>query len=189
MSTPLHIRNLRPEDAEAWAVLRREALERYPLAFGATLRDVEQLAEMVRERLASPECSVVFGAYDAVSLVGILGIARETRTKERHKSLIWGLYVTPEHRRRGVGELLLHAAIRQARTWDGVEQVSLSVTETAAEAMRLYERNGFQLWGREPRALHWEGRYVDEIHMVLELGSDVQSDPAPKVRLFPAVLE
>jgi len=176
MSMPLRIRNLGPEDAEAWAVLRREALERYPLAFGATLRDVGQLAEMVRERLASPEYSAVFGAFDAASLVGIVGIVREERTKERHKSVIWGMYVTPQHRRRGVGESLLHAAIRQAQTWKGVEQVSLSVTETAPEAKRLYERNGFQLWGREPRALHWEGRYVDEIHMVLDLGKNGTGD-------------
>ncbi|HKA53073.1 MAG TPA: hypothetical protein VKJ47_05375, partial [Candidatus Binatia bacterium] len=55
--------------------------------------------------------------------------------------------------------------------WPGVEQVQLSVTEVAGEARRLYERNGFQEWGREPRALCWQGRYVTDFHMSLDLRS------------------
>jgi hypothetical protein len=43
------------------------------------------------------------------------------------------------------------------------------VTETASTAKRLYERAGFRSWGREPRALHWKGHFVDEDHLVLEL--------------------
>lgn len=60
-------------------------------------------------------------------------------------------------------------AIQQSRSWAGVEQVHLAVSEVAQEARRLYERNGFQEWGREPRALCWEGRCADESHMVLDL--------------------
>lgn len=79
------------------------------------------------------------------------------------------MYVTAASRRRGVGGKLLDAAIQEASSWPGVEQIHLAVSDVAAEARRLYERAGFQEWGREPRALFWHGRYADEIHMVLSL--------------------
>jgi RimJ/RimL family protein N-acetyltransferase len=65
--------------------------------------------------------------------------------------------------------MLIRAAIEESRSWDGVSQVHLSVTEAADDARRLYERIGFREWGREPRALFWQGVYVDEAHMVLRL--------------------
>jgi GNAT superfamily N-acetyltransferase len=174
MSSRYTIRNLEPSDAEPWAVTRWEALTRHPLAFGATPPEtLPQLADSVRARLASPEQSVIFGAFDGFELVGIVGVVRETGKKERHKSRIWGMYVTESHRRSGLGALLLNAAIQQARSWEGVRLVTLSVTDAADGARNLYERHGFQAWGREPRAIYAEGRYADETHMTLDLDRQI----------------
>ncbi|MBI3976447.1 MAG: GNAT family N-acetyltransferase [Armatimonadetes bacterium] len=164
------MRKLDHDDAEAWATLRREALEAHPLAFGASVPDdAKVLVEFIRTRLASSDESVVFGAFSDVSLVGVVGIARYSGKKERHKALIWGMYVAAGNRRHGIGEILLHTAIQQARSWQGIEQVHLAVSEVASDARRLYERNEFKEWGREPRALCWEGRCADETHMILDL--------------------
>src|SRR5262245_19413419 len=163
------IRRLIPDDAEIWAALRRAALEADPLAFGASIPDTQaDWIQSISTRLSVEE-SAVFGAFSRVSLIGIVGVVRNTGKKERHKSLIWGMYVTAGLRRSGVGEKLLHTAIDQARSWGGVEQVHLAVSEVAADAKRLYERMGFREWGREPRALALEGRSVDESHMILDL--------------------
>ena len=51
----------------------------------------------------------------------------------------------------------------------GVEQVHLSVSEAPDSAKALYARAGFVAWGREPRALRWQGAAVDETHMMLDL--------------------
>src|SRR5262249_18272829 len=153
------VRKLDSDDAEAWASLRQEALEAHPLAFGASIpEDPKTLAESFLTRLTSNEESAVFGAFTGDSLIGIVGVRRNPGGKERHKAFIWGMYVTAGSRRKGVGEMLLRMAIRQARSWAGVEQLRLAVSEVAEEARRLYEMNGFQEWGREPRALCWEGR-------------------------------
>jgi GNAT superfamily N-acetyltransferase len=170
MRASTRVRKLNLDDAEAWASLRREALEAHPLVFGASIPDNPSLlAESVRSRLTASEESTVLGAFDCDAIVGIVGIVRNAGSKERHKSLLWGMYVTPTKRRSGVGELLLRAAIEQARSWRGVELVHLAVSEAAADARKLYERLGFQEWGREPRALCWDGRFADESHMVLDL--------------------
>jgi GNAT superfamily N-acetyltransferase len=164
------IRRLDRGDAEAWAELRREALVSHPLAFGASIPDDPKfLVEFILARMDSTTESAVFGAFANRSMVGIVGIRRDSGKKERHKSSIWGMYVTAGNRRGGIGKMLLHRSIQQARSYLGVEQIHLSVSDVATDARKLYEQNGFQAWGREPHALYWQGCYADETHMILRL--------------------
>jgi GNAT superfamily N-acetyltransferase len=165
----LEIRRLGVEDATALMRLRREALENEPLAFASSVEDDRAASlEFVRTALADKEAQAVFGSFEGGELTGMLGLLRGSKRKQRHTAGIWGMYVASGSRNRGVGRALLEAAIAQARGW-GVRQVQLSVTETALTARRLYESAGFRAWGQEPRALLWEGRFVDEHHLALDL--------------------
>ena len=164
------VRRLGPNDVVAVVALRCEALTLHPLAFSAAPPDdPDLLTQSLRSRLALPAESALFGAFVADTLVGMVGVVRNTGAKERHKALLWGMYVRAQHRRTGAGERLLRSALHQAQAWPGVHQVQLSVTESAQEARRLYERHGFHEWGREPRALCWQGQYVADSHMWLDL--------------------
>jgi GNAT superfamily N-acetyltransferase len=179
MNVALNGRRLRPEDAESLVALRREALEGDPLAFAATIEDDRGLSlEFVRAALADDAEQAVFGQFEGAHLIGMLGVIRESKVKRRHVALIWGLYVAPRARRKGVGRALLAAAIEHARTWFAVDQLQLSVSDTAAAARRLYEATGFRCWGREARALQWEGRFVDELHLVLDLDAPAGAPPS-----------
>jgi len=101
--------------------------------------------------------------------VGALGGRREPGGKASHKAHLWGMYVAPAFRRRGVGAALLRAAIAHARTRPGVAWLEVSVTTAAPEARRLYEAAGFQVWGEEPDALRHAGQSVAALHMGLRL--------------------
>ncbi len=165
----LTLRALVPDDVAALVALRREALTTAPLAFCASVEDDRGLSvEGVRASLAGPGYAV-FGAFEGDALVGMAGVIRQERLKLRHRAAVWGLYVTPRARGRGLGAALLAAAVERARAWPGVAQVQLSVTEAAPEARRLYERAGFRVWGTEPDALEWEGRRYAEHHLLLDL--------------------
>ena len=168
----MKVRSLEPSDADDVIALRREALSSQPLAFGASLDDDRTLApDLLRTSLADADNSGIIGAFDAGALVGMAGVFRPEKLKARHRAMIRGMYVTPAARGRGVGAAILHAAVERARSWPGIAQVHLSVTETSKEATRLYTSAGFREWGVEPRALHWDGRFVAEHHMVLDLAS------------------
>ena len=52
------------------------------------------------------------------------------------------LYVTPQHRRRGIGRALMDAALREARKW-GADSMDIGVDEPDIGARRLYESLGF----------------------------------------------
>ena len=163
------VRALEPGDAEALVVLRREALASHPLAFASSPGDDRGSVEFVRSTLADPASSAVYGAFLAGRLSGMAGVYRPEKVKMRHRAEGWGMSVAPAARGRGAGAALLGAVVEHARAWPGVVQVQLSVSEAAPEAARLYERAGFREWGREPRALCWDGRFVDERHLVLDL--------------------
>jgi ribosomal protein S18 acetylase RimI-like enzyme len=168
MSQPsgsFEIRRLSCDDALAYRALRLESLERHPDAFGASLDDERQMSgdDMI-DRLAR---STVFGAFDAEGLAGTAGWYRMTGDKLSHRGALWGMYVRPRARRRGLGEALVHHVLDDAR--GNVEQIHLTVTTVNEPAHRLYERMGFVSYGLEPRALKVGGDYLDEVMMVCAL--------------------
>jgi GNAT superfamily N-acetyltransferase len=163
------VQRLGPDDAARLVALRREALETDPLAFAASIEDDRGLSlDLVRASLADAAEQAVFGYTTRGRLAGMVGIARGSRVKQRHTATIWGMYVSPDARSGGAGRALLDAAVACARGWR-LAHVQLSVTEAAPVARRMYETAGFRVWGREPRALRWNRRFVDDYHLQMDL--------------------
>jgi RimJ/RimL family protein N-acetyltransferase len=163
------IRALRSADADAFLALRRQALLDAPLAFlSSPADDLGASLAAARAQLRRAPEAVVFGAL-APALVGMVGLYRDRHLKAGHKAHLWGMYVTPAHRRHGLGAALLQTAVTHAREIDGVTRVHLGVSEAAPAARRLYERLGFTVWGTEPDALSHGGETVAEHHMMLRL--------------------
>ena len=166
----IEVRQLNLGDLEALVALRAEALANHPLAFGATSDEDRLLSSRGKEVVADTSGqSVVFGGFEGEVLEGIVGLHQAAGGKRRHKGMVWGMYVRPSARRKGIGHALLEAAIGHARSWPDVRQLQLSVTDAAGEARRLYLSAGFTEWGREPRSLSWQGQVTDESHLVLIL--------------------
>ena len=169
----LEIRILNPTEAGELFRLRRGALLDSPMAFLASPEDDSASSEAaVSGLLKTQRESAVFGARTP-ELVGMLGLHRVTQRKAAHKVNLWGMFVLPAYRGQGVAAQLLDAAIRHARTLDGVTSVHLSVSDSAVAARHLYEKAGFETWGVEPDAIRFEGRSVGECRMRLSLGGSI----------------
>jgi RimJ/RimL family protein N-acetyltransferase len=163
------IRQLDDEDAEAYVELRRQALLDAPGAFTASPEDdLVATVGAVRDQLRRSPDSVLIGAFRE-RLVGTVGLYRDRHLKSAHKTHLWGMYVVPSMRGQGIASRLLASALEHARTLPGVSWVHLSVSSAAPAAQRLYERAGFEVWGREPDALRVGGEALVEHHMALRL--------------------
>jgi ribosomal protein S18 acetylase RimI-like enzyme len=163
------IRKLIEGDVDAFLELRRAALCDVPLAFTASPEDdLVSTPEVFRERIADAPETVIFGAF-VDRLVGVAGLYRERHVKSSHKAHLWGMYVLPDHRGRGIATGLLDSLVSHARSLEGIRSVHLSVTSAAPGAQKLYEREGFWVWGTEPDSLRLDGQAVVEHHMVLDL--------------------
>jgi ribosomal protein S18 acetylase RimI-like enzyme len=167
---PVEIRPLGEGDVAAAVALRREALSDAPLAFAASPEsDYGSDPEAVRARLAEAPDWLSLGAFDGERLVGVAHVSREHGAKARHRASLFGMYVTPSHRRRGVARRLLAAAVDHARAQPGLAWLELGVSETAPGARALYEAAGFVAWGVQPDALRDGGRSASQAHMALDL--------------------
>jgi ribosomal-protein-alanine N-acetyltransferase len=63
---------------------------------------------------------------------------------------ILNLAVQPEARRRGIGASLLRETIAWGRSF-GAEKALLEVRASNLDALRFYQRHGFEMTGRRPR--------------------------------------
>lgn len=161
------LRELTPDDAEAYRPLRLEALRTVPSAFASSFEEESARdPATTRERLRAGAEGATFGAFLDGRLVGTCSIFRLTRLKERHKAYLVGMYVAPAARRTGVGRALVAAVIDRARAMPGLRQVLLGVEAGNGPARALYEAFGFEAFGYERAALLVDGVAYDEVHMV-----------------------
>lgn len=161
------IRALQPQDAAAFQALRLRGLAEEGAAFASSVEEEAgtPIDEVARRLQVKPD-GALFGAFDAGTLVGVIAVQREGMKKLSHKAIIWGVYVAPEARARGVGARLLETALQHAWTTLRVRQVNLGVNTLNRPALRLYKRLGFEVFGTELGALRVNGALHDEHHMV-----------------------
>ncbi|HEX6363334.1 MAG TPA: GNAT family N-acetyltransferase [Albitalea sp.] len=166
----MQIRVLGPHDAVDFQSLRLRALADDPVAFASSYEEERDtpLATVAERLRPLPDCAIV-GAFDGRRLVGLAAWQREELRKLRHKGFVWGVFVAPSHRGRGLARALLEAVIAHARAARGIRQLNLVAHAGNHAAIALYESLGFVVYGREPAAVCVDGMLHDEVHMSLRV--------------------
>jgi ribosomal protein S18 acetylase RimI-like enzyme/predicted enzyme related to lactoylglutathione lyase len=167
------IRQLGAADAAAFKALRLRGLLECPTAF-ASSHD-EEVHQPVAALAACLEADAkgaagVYGAFAVDGqLMAVAGLARETMIKLSHKAALWGMYVAPEWRRRGVAQALVAHMLARAAAEPGLRQVTLGVHAQNEPALALYRSLGFVEWGTERAAAYVDDEPQDETWMVCRL--------------------
>ena len=167
----MHVCALSAFQVPAYRELMLEAYEHAADAFTTTAaeRQAEPETWWAKRIGSSSGTATAFGAWDGGQLVGTVAIEYYTKPKMRHSALVLGMYVTPSHRGRGCGRLLMEAAVAAAQARPEILVLTLTLTEGNEQALRLYQALGFSVWGVEPLAIRTESGIKGKVHMSLAL--------------------
>jgi len=169
----MQISRLTPKEYDQFYALRLESLETCPEEFAtdaeawknASRETINKLLIISDERTDAP----IFGAWEGEMLVGLVGVNHDLRPSVRHKSTLWGLYVTPAHRRQGIGYGLLNEVVKVLKEEPDLRLIRAVVTITSEDALALLKKQGFKVYGQEPEAKQLNGKLYDQVYLWLPL--------------------
>ena len=167
----LMIRQATKTDAQAFRKLRLEALNNHPEAFASDYQaELNKSPEDWEKWVQGDDGNnaIIFLAYVDNQLAGMAGVFRGSFSKTQHNGTIWGVYVSHVYQRQGVGSQLIQSCIEWAQARE-IDLLKLAVVNTNIAAIRFYADCQFQIYGIEPKAIHYNDRYYDELLMVREL--------------------
>jgi ribosomal protein S18 acetylase RimI-like enzyme len=110
---------------------------------------------------------VAFVAVVDGSVVGLCEVRRRGRKAELSHIGVLGISVRKGYRRMGIGEALIRRTLEERKA--KFEVVTLEVFSNNTAAKRLYEKVGFKLYGRLPKAIKRGDEYVDGELMYITL--------------------
>lgn len=141
------IQRLGAEDGDRWKAIRLRSLKADPAAFGSVYDDaVDRSTEEWSAQLNSgPACLVAVRTLgDTREDIGVVrwAVDDDVSTVDAVGAMLLSMWVAPDARGAGVGDMLIEAAATAARE-NGVQRIVLDVTDDNAPAIALYERHGF----------------------------------------------
>lgn len=163
--TPVTIRQLMDADWRLWKDIRLEALQNAPESFGSSLEEESRWTDADFQRVL--KSSYVLGVFTDSALVSVAGFYALDSLKTRHRGVLWGMYTRPGQREKGMAHALMSALIQHAERC--VTQLHLTCVTCNHAAVSLYQKQGFRIYGTEPKALKMNGSFFDEYLMVLDL--------------------
>jgi ribosomal protein S18 acetylase RimI-like enzyme len=128
------------------------------------------------------EKGVVLGAF-STEIVGVVGLKLSPRRKARHLATLWGLFVQPAFRRRGIGGRLVRELARHAQAISFLEQIRLMVPSESTDAIKVFQECGYERYGCELRGRKTKAGYHDLDYMQGVLPEIPQSDSRGLARL------
>ncbi len=163
----MKIRRLAASEWMSFRDLRLRALKADPLAFGSNFRREEayppQKWKKWAENGALGGVSATFVAEGSDRRpVGMAGIF--TDKNEYH---IWGMWVSPDLRGRGIGSKLLDRVLSWAQSTFPSREVYLDVNPVQLSAVRLYDSRGFRPTGKTSPLGHHAPAIVQEMRRSL----------------------
>ncbi|MGL5329452.1 MAG: GNAT family N-acetyltransferase [Peptostreptococcaceae bacterium] len=136
-------------------------LVRYPEEIQMSIEEEKEIISDIK----NSKDGVMICAYIDGEIVGSTGIrCVANHIKLRHRCE-FGISIIEKYWNKGIGNILINEIINQGKEL-GYEQIELGVYSDNIKAQILYEKLGFEVWGREKNAFKLkDGTYFDNIIM------------------------
>lgn len=128
---------------------------------------VEQEIEFIEKNNSDPDMLMIVGVINGriISAAQLHGSSRKRIIHNREAAIS----VRKEYWRKGVGTALMGELINHAKLTGTTKNISLGVRDGNSNAIKLYEKFGFEKIGLHKNYFNVDGTYYDEILMDLYL--------------------
>ena len=162
------IRQLTENDWREFAQIRLKALQTDPLVFGSNYEKESQMTEAEwRNRLQAKD-NAIFLLYAGDTPIGMTCISIDRSEPTKKTALLWGSWLAPHFRRKGLSELMYQTRINWAKEQPTVEKIIVSHRASNLSSKYANQKHGFVSTHKNEKV--WtDGATEDEIFYELKI--------------------
>jgi ribosomal protein S18 acetylase RimI-like enzyme len=161
---------LGPQDWRDLRAIRLEALRSEPAAFSSSYEETLAWTDDVWRRRLTNDQRLHLLVRLQNRPIGIVGSYLGADDGDDSVAVVFGMYVTREHRGKGIGRILLTSLLDRLSACPQITTIRLGVTQTQDRARRLYESVGFRVVGKTEEGIVVNDRHYDELIMERRVG-------------------
>jgi RimJ/RimL family protein N-acetyltransferase len=151
----IQIRPFKPEEWDAYKTIRLKALDTDPRSFGESLSEAKAKPDdHYKERVSNPN-GALFGIFHNADLIGVTGIVVDKDDPSGATAKLWGSWLEPSWRGKGLSRKMYEARINWAKAQPGVKRVIVSHRKSNNISKKANQRWGFKFTHAAERV--WPG--------------------------------
>ncbi len=141
-----------------------EELKTEPIAFLNSYYKISKLPDSEWQKRIKERSKDIYFAENNGEIVGMAGITFGEAPKNNHTVSLWGVYVKPSFRGKGIAQKILRELLKDLKD-KKIVKVNLGVVVTQKVARKFYKSLGFKKSGYLHKEFYVKGKYYDEILM------------------------
>ncbi len=164
------IRRLTEDDWLEFSRIRLTALKTDPQVFGSNYeRESKNTEADWRARLGAKDIAV-FLIYENDTPIGTTGVMIDRDDRTQKTALLWGSWLAPDFRGKGLSELMYQTRIEWAKRQPTVERIIVSHRASNLSSKYANQKHGFVFTHKAAKT--WtDGKSEDEIFYELKIKS------------------
>lgn len=166
----ISIRKLTEDDWQKLSRIRLKALQSDPFVFGSSYEKESQFTEDDWRTHLQSNDSAVFVIFEDKTPIGMTGISVFREDATNKTAILWGSWLKPEFRGKGLSDLMYKTRINWAKEHPGIERIIVSHRASNLASKHANQKHGF-VFTRTHEKVWADGATEDEVWYELKIKS------------------
>lgn len=156
------IKQLKEDDWREFSQIRLKALRTDPLVFGSNFKTESKMREDEWRSWLQSDDVAIFLIYEDETPIGVTCISVWRDDPRKKTALLWGSWLEPRTRRRGLSKLMYQARIDWAKNHPLIERIIVSHRASNIASKYANQKHGFKFTGTHEKV--WaDGAVEDDV--------------------------
>lgn len=162
------IRHLNEDDWRLLAQVRLKALKTDPLVFGSNYEYESKFTEADWKSRLTTNNSAIFMLFDEETPIGMTSISVDREDASGKTALLWGSWLEPEYRGKGLSNLIYKTRIEWAKSQPEIEKIIVSHRASNVASKYANQKHGF-VFTHTHEKVWTDGKTEDEVCYELKI--------------------